>query len=63
MLMISCALGIGSQVNGRSTMFIRFQLIAAELRGEMVRLTGGDGAGPEWSVRDNFAVDAKPSGV
>jgi hypothetical protein len=35
--------------------YLRFQLTAGQLRGEMVRLD----AGPSWSVRDHFALDAK----
>jgi acid phosphatase type 7 len=38
--------------------YLRFQLIAGQLRGEMVRLES-DAAGSAWSVRDHFALDAK----
>ena len=37
--------------------YLRFQLTAGQLRGEMVRLDAA--AGPSWSVRDHFALDAK----
>ena len=37
--------------------YLRFQLTAGQLRGEMVRLDAA--AGPSWSVRDHFALDPK----
>jgi hypothetical protein len=37
--------------------YLRFQLTAGQLRGEMVRLDAD--AGPSWSVRDHFELDAK----
>ena len=37
--------------------YLRFQLTAGQLRGEMVRLDSD--VGPTWSVRDHFALDAK----
>jgi hypothetical protein len=39
--------------------YLRFQLTAGQLRGEMVRLDADAAAGPSWSVRDHFAMDAK----
>ena len=39
--------------------YLRFQLTAGQLHGEMVRLDADAAAGPSWSVRDHFAVDAK----
>jgi hypothetical protein len=39
--------------------YLRFQLTAGRLRGEMVRLEADDAAGPSWSVRDHFELDAK----
>jgi acid phosphatase type 7 len=39
--------------------YLRFQLTAGQLRGEMVRLDTDAAAGPSWSVRDAFALDAK----
>jgi 3',5'-cyclic AMP phosphodiesterase CpdA len=39
--------------------YLRFQLTAGQLRGEMVRLDADAEAGPSWSVRDHFALDAK----
>ena len=39
--------------------YLRFQLIAGQLRGEMVRLDADAAANPSWSVRDRFALDAK----
>jgi 3',5'-cyclic AMP phosphodiesterase CpdA len=39
--------------------YLRFQLTARQLRGEMVRLDADAAAGPSWSVRDRFAVDPK----
>jgi acid phosphatase type 7 len=39
--------------------YLRFQLTAGQLRGEMVRLDVDGAAGPSWSVRDRFALDAK----
>jgi calcineurin-like phosphoesterase family protein len=39
--------------------YLRFELTAGQLRGEMVRLDADAAAGPSWSVRDQFALDAK----
>ena len=39
--------------------YLRFQLTAGQLRGEMVRLDPNTAAGASWSVRDRFALDAK----
>jgi hypothetical protein len=39
--------------------YLRFQLTAGQLRGEMVRLDPNTAAGDSWSVRDRFALDAK----
>ena len=39
--------------------YLRFQLTAGRLRGEMVRLDADAAAGPSWSVRDHFELDAK----
>jgi hypothetical protein len=39
--------------------YLRFQLTAGQLRGEMVRLDADAAAGPSWSVPDHFWVDAK----
>jgi acid phosphatase type 7 len=39
--------------------YLRFQLTAGQLRGEMVRLDTDTVAGASWSVHDHFAVDPK----
>jgi len=39
--------------------YLRFQLTAGQLRGEMVRLNADATTGPLWSVRDHFALDPK----
>ena len=39
--------------------YLRFQLTAGQLRGEMVRLDADAATGPSWSVRDHFALDPK----
>ena len=39
--------------------YLRFQLIAGRLHGEMVRLDTAEAAGPSWTVRDHFVLDAK----
>ncbi len=39
--------------------YLQFQLTLGQLRGEMVRLDPDAAAGPSWSVRDYFALDAK----
>jgi hypothetical protein len=39
--------------------YLRFQLTAGQLRGEMVRLDPDTAAGASWTVRDRFALDAK----
>jgi hypothetical protein len=39
--------------------YLRFQLAAGQLRGEMVRLDADAATGPSWSVRDQFALDPK----
>lgn len=39
--------------------YLRFQLTAGQLRGEMVRLDADGAAGSSWSVRDHFALGSK----
>jgi hypothetical protein len=39
--------------------YLRFQLTAGQLRGEMVRLDADAAGGPSWRVRDHFELDAK----
>ena len=39
--------------------YMRFQLTAGQLRGEMLRLDADNAAEPSWSVRDHFVLDAK----
>jgi hypothetical protein len=39
--------------------YLRFQLIAGQLHGEMVRLDTDAAEGSSWTVRDQFALDAK----
>jgi len=39
--------------------YLRFQLSAGQLRGEMVRMDTDTAGEPSWSVRDHFAIDAK----
>ena len=39
--------------------YLRFQLTAGQLRGEMVRLDADAAAGSSWSVHDHFVIDPK----
>lgn len=39
--------------------YMRFQLTAGQLRGEMLRLDADNATEPSWSVRDHFVLDAK----
>jgi hypothetical protein len=39
--------------------YLRFELTAGQLRGEMIHLDDNAAAGASWSVRDRFALDAK----
>jgi 3',5'-cyclic AMP phosphodiesterase CpdA len=39
--------------------YLRFQLTAGQLSGEMVRLDTDAAAGPSWTVRDHFTMDGK----
>ena len=39
--------------------YLRFQLTAGQLRGEMVRLDFASTGDASWCVRDRFALDAK----